>query len=81
VSAGPLARRGRAEIAIRAALDFAETGRAQMAEDVSVWGSEDECAEWLGDVIAAGARLLLLNPGFDEMEHLERVASALAPRL
>ena len=56
-------------------------GRAALAEEVSVWGSEDECADRLGDVVAAGARLLLLNPVFDEMDHLERIASALVPRL
>jgi len=56
-------------------------GRPQMAAEVSVWGSEDECVDRLGEVVAAGARLLLLNPVFDEMEHLERFASAVAPKL
>ncbi len=56
-------------------------GRPQMAAEVSVWGPEDECVDRLGEVVAAGARLLLLNPVFDEMEHLERFASAVAPKL
>jgi alkanesulfonate monooxygenase SsuD/methylene tetrahydromethanopterin reductase-like flavin-dependent oxidoreductase (luciferase family) len=56
-------------------------GRAAMAEQVAVWGSAEECAAALRDVIAAGARLLLLNPVFDEMEQLELFASAIAPRL
>jgi probable F420-dependent oxidoreductase len=56
-------------------------GRSQLAEEVSVWGSEDECAERLAEVASAGAGLLLLNPVFDEMEHLERIAAALRPRL
>jgi hypothetical protein len=37
--------------------------------------------ERLAEVVAAGAGLLLLNPVFDEMEHLERIATALRPRL
>ena len=56
-------------------------GRPQMAEEVSVWGPRDECAERLREVVAAGARLLLLNPVFDEPEHLEQFASAIAPAL
>ena len=56
-------------------------GRPQMAEEVSVWGPRDECAERLREVVAAGARLLLLNPVFDELEHLEQFASAIAPAL
>jgi probable F420-dependent oxidoreductase len=56
-------------------------GRPQMAEEVSVWGSPDECVERIMEVVAAGARLLLLNPVFDEMEHLEELASVIAPRL
>ena len=56
-------------------------GRPQMAEEVSVWGPPEECVERLREVMAAGARLLLLNPVFDEMEHLEQFASVIAPRL
>ncbi|HEV8438225.1 MAG TPA: LLM class flavin-dependent oxidoreductase [Methylomirabilota bacterium] len=56
-------------------------GRPQMAEEVSVWGSPDECVERLREVAAAGARLLMLNPVFDEMEHLEQFASEIAPHL
>jgi probable F420-dependent oxidoreductase len=56
-------------------------GRPQMADEVSVWGSPDECVERLREVVAAGARLVMLNPVFDEMEHLEQFASVVAPRL
>jgi hypothetical protein len=31
--------------------------------------------------VAAGARLVMLNPVFDEMEHLERFAAEIAPKL
>ena len=56
-------------------------GRPQMAEEVSVFGSKDECVAGLRDVVAAGARLLLLNPVFDEMEHLEQLATEIGPAL
>ncbi|PWU17166.1 MAG: LLM class F420-dependent oxidoreductase [Candidatus Rokuibacteriota bacterium] len=55
-------------------------GRPQMAEEVSVWGPADECVERLREVVAAGAGLVMLNPVFDEMEHLEELAS-IAPRI
>jgi probable F420-dependent oxidoreductase len=55
--------------------------RPQLAEEVSVWGSVEEGAEGLRAVVAAGARLLMLNPVFDDEEQLERFASELAPRL
>jgi len=32
-------------------------------------------------VIAAGAGMIMLNPVFDDMEHLEIFASAIAPKL
>jgi len=56
-------------------------GRPQMAEEVSVCGSREECLAGLQEVVAAGARLLLLNPVFDEMEHLELLASQIGPAL
>lgn len=56
-------------------------GLPEMAEQVAVWGSPEECIEQLRAVVSAGARLLLLNPVFDEMEHLGEFASVLAPAL
>ena len=55
--------------------------RPQLAEEVSVWGSAEQCAEGLRAVVAAGAGLLMLNPFFDDEEQLERFATELAPRL
>ena len=57
------------------------TGRPELATQVAVWGDVPECLEALGGVTAAGARLLLLNPVFDEAEQLERIAAEIAPRL
>jgi probable F420-dependent oxidoreductase len=48
--------------------------RAEMAATVSIWGSSDECTEKLNELVHAGARHLMLNPVFDEIEHLEMLA-------
>jgi probable F420-dependent oxidoreductase len=56
-------------------------GRPELAAEVSVWGSADQCVAGLRAVAAAGARLLMLNPVFDELEQLEELAAAVVPRL
>ncbi len=56
-------------------------GKPQMAGEVCVWGPPDECLDRLGEVVAAGARLVMLHPVFDELEHLEQFASSIAPKL
>ena len=56
-------------------------GQAELAERVAVWGSAEECAERLREIAAAGARLLLLNPVFDMMEHLEILANEVIPQV
>ena len=55
-------------------------GRPELAAEVSVWGSADECLDGLRAVVGAGARLLMLNPVFDELAHLESFGE-LAPRV
>jgi len=56
-------------------------GRPELAEQAAVWGDGPECLDGLARVIAGGAHLILLNPVFDELDHLERFASELAPKL
>jgi alkanesulfonate monooxygenase SsuD/methylene tetrahydromethanopterin reductase-like flavin-dependent oxidoreductase (luciferase family) len=56
-------------------------GRPALAEQVSVFGSAQECIDGLGSVVRGGAELLLLNPVFDEMEHLDQLAADVLPRL
>ena len=56
-------------------------GRAEMGSAVSVWGSVEACAEGLMEVVEAGAGSLMLNPVFDYEDHLESLASEIAPRL
>ena len=46
-----------------------------------MWGSPEECVAGLQQVIAAGAGMLMLNPVFDDLEHLETFASEIAPKL
>jgi probable F420-dependent oxidoreductase len=56
-------------------------GRPQLAGEVSVWGSPAECLDQLGQVVAAGAGLVMLNPVFDDMEHLEVFAAEFLGKL
>ena len=46
-------------------------GNADMAERMSVWGSEARVAADLDRLIEAGANHLLLNPVFDYHEHID----------
>ncbi len=54
---------------------------ADMASRVCIWGSRDECLDKLGTLVKAGAQHLMLNPVFDEMEHLELLAEEVVPHL
>jgi hypothetical protein len=54
---------------------------AEMAARVSVWGSVAECVDKLAQLVRAGAKHLLLNPVFDDIEQLELFAAELLPHL
>jgi len=54
---------------------------ADMGSKVSIWGSLRECTDKLGALVRAGAQHLMLNPVFDEMEHLELLAREVVPKL
>lgn len=56
-------------------------GNADMASQVSVWGGVERCVDGLMDVVTSGARMLLLNPIFDHMEHLEGLHRDVIPHL
>jgi probable F420-dependent oxidoreductase len=56
-------------------------GTPELAAKVAVRGDVEECLEGLARVVAAGARLVMLNPVFDELEHLERFAAEIVPKL
>ena len=55
-------------------------GKPERAAEVSVWGEPRECVDRLSALVAAGAGFLMLNPVFDELEHLEQFASQIAPK-
>ncbi len=54
---------------------------ADMAPEVAVWGSASRCADKLGEIVEAGAKLVLLNPVFDHMEQLEALTQDVVPQL
>ena len=56
-------------------------GNADLASRVSVWGNSARCAEGIQEVVAGGAQMLLLNPVFDHMEHLEALHHDVVPSL
>ena len=56
-------------------------GSADLASQVSVWGSASRCIEGLADVVEGGAQMLMLNPVFEHMEHLEALRQEVVPHL
>lgn len=54
---------------------------ADLGSRVCVWGGRQEVIDRLNEVVRAGAQHLLLNPAFDEMEHLELLARDVVPHL
>ncbi len=56
-------------------------GNEDMAVRDSIWGSAAQCTDELAEVVEAGAEHLLLNPVFDDQEHLEILAEAVVPNL
>jgi len=56
-------------------------GNADMASQVSVWGSTAKVTEELAKVTGAGAEMVLLNPAFDDMEHLDALAEEVIPHI
>jgi probable F420-dependent oxidoreductase len=55
--------------------------REAMASEVSIWGGRQECVDKLAELVRAGARHFLLNPVFDEMDHLEMLSQDIVSRL
>lgn len=54
---------------------------AELGPKVSIWGSSAECTEKIQEIVKAGARQIVFNPMFDEMEHLEICAREIMPHL
>ena len=49
--------------------------------DICVWGSPERVAAGLCDVIGRGARMIVLNPLWDFVEQMERLAADVVPEL
>jgi alkanesulfonate monooxygenase SsuD/methylene tetrahydromethanopterin reductase-like flavin-dependent oxidoreductase (luciferase family) len=47
--------------------------------DICVWGSAEQVAEGLIDVVDAGAEMIVLNPLWDFVEQMERLANEVIP--
>ena len=56
-------------------------GNADMASQVSIWGSTAKVTEELAKVTGAGAEMILLNPAFDDMDHLDALSEEVIPHL
>lgn len=54
---------------------------ADMGARCGIWGSTAECVDQLAALVQAGAQHLLLNPMFDDLEHLELLAQEIIPHL
>jgi hypothetical protein len=52
-----------------------------MAKQVSVVGERPAVIDGLAEIVGGAAQSLLLNPAFDQREHLERPASENMSRL
>ena len=53
---------------------------ADMASEVSVWGSVSQCIDGIVKVVEAGAEMVMLNQVFDHTEHLEALAQEVIPQ-
>lgn len=73
---------GRARTRIADALDqfYGYFGLSGLAP-VAVAGTPDDCLAGLHEVAEAGAQTILLNPLFDDLEQMERLAAEVVPEL
>ena len=59
----------------------AHYGNTDLAAHVSVWGSVARCIEGIQQVVNSGAEMLMFNPVFDHMDHLEKLHYQVIPEL
>ena len=72
--------RARAEQRLRGFFDSVYSN-ADRGPIVSVWGSPEECAQQLGEVLSMTPQLVLLNVVSDHMEQMEILAKEVIPKL
>lgn len=53
-------------------------GNADMGSKVAVWGDAEDCARGLAEIIQAGAQMLMLNPMFDQLDHMKALPQVVA---
>ena len=53
----------------------------QGARKVAVFGSEEEVIDGLGRVMEEDPDMIMFNPVFDLIDHAERIASNIVPKL
>ena len=63
------------------ATTFRRYKNAEMASQVSVWGSPAQCTDQLAEITEAGAEMVMLNPTFDHLEQLNVLAEEVMPHL
>lgn len=56
-------------------------GVGGIASSAAIYGGEQECVDKLGDLVAAGAKLLILNPVSEHLEHLQCLESDILPKI
>ena len=54
---------------------------APLGSEVSIWGSSAKVAEELTRIVNGGAGMLMLNPMFDHMEHMEQLVEEVIPNI
>jgi alkanesulfonate monooxygenase SsuD/methylene tetrahydromethanopterin reductase-like flavin-dependent oxidoreductase (luciferase family) len=55
-------------------------GSGGTASVVSVYGNQQECIDKIGEIVEAGAKLLILNPIADHIEQLDCLAQDILPK-
>lgn len=56
-------------------------GVGDIASSAAIYGGEQECVDQLGELVAAGAKLLILNPVSEHLEHLQCLESDVLPKV
>ena len=56
-------------------------GVGDIANSAAIYGGDQECVDKLGEIVTAGAKLLILNPISDHLEHLQSLADNVLPKI
>ena len=56
-------------------------GVAEMALQGSIYGTEQECVDQLGEIVSLGTNMIILDPVYDMMEQMECLARDVLPKL